>query len=107
MVVPERVESSTRHPPLTEHRILMEFVSAKTAKGPRFPRRALALAVAGLTLSIAACSSGSSSTTTASTSDSAVPELSNITVGVVPIADSVTVRIAQDQVLFKQQGLNV
>jgi len=86
----------------------MEFVSAKTAKGPRFPRWACAFAVAGLTLSIAACSSGSSSTTTiASNSDSAAPELSSITVGVLPSADSVTVRIAQDQGLFKQQGLNV
>ena len=82
----------------------MEFSFRKPMKCPRFPRRALAFAVAGLTLGIAACSSGSSSPATA---DSAAPELSSITVGVLPSADSVTVQIAQDQGLFKQQGLNI
>jgi NitT/TauT family transport system substrate-binding protein len=75
-------------------------------KCPRFPRRALMLAVAGLTLGIAACSSGSSGTATTSGA-SAAPELSSINVGVLPSADSVTVRIAQDKGFFKQQGLNV
>src|SRR6185437_10050360 len=85
---------------------LMEFSASKPMKCPRFPRRALMLAVAGLTLGIAACSSGSSGTATTSGA-SAAPELSSINVGVLPSADSVTVRIAQDKGFFKQQGLNV
>jgi NitT/TauT family transport system substrate-binding protein len=91
----------------------------------RICRSALALAIAGLTVGITACSSGSSSTSTgtgtasttasgnASASSSAsaavtgAPEKPNITIGVLPSADSVTVQIAEDKGFFKQQGLNV
>lgn len=65
--------------------------------------RALALAITGLALSITACSSGSA----ASSGSSGAPELSTITIGVLPSADSVTVQIAEDKGFFKQQGLNV
>ena len=87
----------------------------------RICRSALVLAIAGLTVGITACSSGSSSTSTgtatasgnagASSSASAAvtgaPEKPNITIGVLPSADSVTVQIAEDKGFFKQQGLNV
>jgi NitT/TauT family transport system substrate-binding protein len=89
----------------------------------RICRRALVLAIAGLTVGITACSSGSSATSTgtstgtaagsgtASASASAAvtgaPEKPNITIGVLPSADSVTVQIAEDKGFFTQQGLNV
>ena len=86
-------------------------------KASRICRSALVLAIAGLTIGITACSSGSSAssggtgTSTASASASAAvtgaPEKPNITIGVLPSADSVTVQIADDKGFFKQQGLNV
>jgi NitT/TauT family transport system substrate-binding protein len=84
---------------------------AQPVKGPRFRRRALILAIAGLTISAAACGTGSGSTAAGSTAAvngaAGAPELSSITVGVLPSADSVTVQIAQDKGFFRQQGLNV
>jgi NitT/TauT family transport system substrate-binding protein len=86
-------------------------------KAPRFPRRALTLALAGTALSVAACSPGTSTASSPAGSSSSpaaavpaasgAPELTSITVGVLPSADSVTVQIAQDKGFFKQQGLNV
>jgi NitT/TauT family transport system substrate-binding protein len=77
---------------------------------PRLFKRPLVLAVAALALGVSACSSGSASSSAAGGTGSAVsgaPEMQNITVGVLPSADSVTVQIAQDKGFFKQQGLNV
>jgi len=78
---------------------------------PRLFRRPLILAIAALALGLSACSSsGSSASSAASGTGSAAsgtPEQQNITVGVLPSADSVTVQIAQDKGFFKQQGLNV
>jgi NitT/TauT family transport system substrate-binding protein len=80
----------------------------------RLFQKPLILAVAVLALGVSACSSSSSSNTAASGGSTAAsgggnaaPELSNITIGVLPSADSVTVQIAQDKGFFKQQGLNV
>ncbi len=42
-----------------------------------------------------------------SSGSSGAPELSNITIGVLPTADTVTMQIAEDKGFFKQQGLNV
>ena len=72
-------------------------------KASRICQRALVLAIAGLTVGITACSSGPS----ASSGSSGAPELSNITIGVLPTADTVTMQIAEDKGFFKQQGLNV
>lgn len=72
-------------------------------KASRIRQRALVLAIAALTVGITACSSGS----TASSGASGAPELSSITIGVLPSADSVTVQIAEDKGFFRQQGLNV
>jgi NitT/TauT family transport system substrate-binding protein len=79
---------------------------------PRLFKRPLILAVAALALGLSACSSGSSASSAASgtgtgSASSGQPEQQNITVGVLPSADSVTVQIAQDKGFFKQQGLNV
>ena len=80
---------------------------------PRLFKRPLILAVAALALGLSACSSSGSSTSSAAggastgNASSGAPEQSNITVGVLPSADSVTVQIAQDKGFFKQQGLNV
>lgn len=78
---------------------------------PRLFKRPLILAIAALALGLSACSSGSSASSAAGGSTGAAssgkPELSNITVGVLPSADSVTLQIAQDKGFFKQQGLNV
>jgi NitT/TauT family transport system substrate-binding protein len=76
-------------------------------KVSRIRQRALGLAIAGLAVGITACSSGSTASNSPSTGSSGAPELSTITVGVLPSADSVTVQIAQDKGFFKQQGLNV
>lgn len=76
-------------------------------KASRIRRKALAVAIAGLALGITACSSGSSTSSGATTSAGGAPELSNITIGVLPSADSVTLQIAQDKGFFKEQGLNV
>jgi NitT/TauT family transport system substrate-binding protein len=75
-------------------------------KASRKYRRALVLAIAGLALGITGCSSAASSNS-GSTTASGAPELPNITIGVLPGADSVTVQIAEDKGFFKQQGLNV
>jgi NitT/TauT family transport system substrate-binding protein len=72
-------------------------------KASRICQRTLVLAIAGLTVGITACSSGS----TASSGSSSAPELSSITIGVLPSADTVTIQIAEDKGFFKQQGLNV
>ena len=78
-------------------------------KASRICRRALVLAIAGLTVGVTACSSGSSATTGGSASGGAsgAPELSTITIGAVLSADTVTLQIAKDKGFFKQQGLNV
>jgi NitT/TauT family transport system substrate-binding protein len=76
-------------------------------KASRICQRALVLAIAALTVGITACSSGSSASNAASSGSSGAPELSNITIGVLPSADTVTVQIAEDKGFFKQQGLNV
>jgi NitT/TauT family transport system substrate-binding protein len=72
-------------------------------KTSRVCQRALALALAGLTAGVTACSSGSAARSAAG----GAPELSGITIGVLPSADTVTIQIAQDKGFFKQQGLNV
>lgn len=80
---------------------------------PRLYKRPLILAVAALALGLSACSSSGSSANSAAggantgSASSGAPEQRNITVGVLPSADSVTVQIAQDKGFFKQQGLNV
>ncbi len=87
----------------------------------RLFKRPLILAVAALALGISACSSGSStssatggasstaggasSTAGGSSPATGAPELSSITIGALPSADSVTLQIAQDKGFFKQQGL--
>jgi len=76
-------------------------------KAPRVCQKALVLAIAGLAAGITACSSGSSASGSPSSGSSSGPELSNITIGVLPSADTVTVQIAEDKGFFKQQGLNV
>src|ERR1700722_7789354 len=76
-------------------------------KTSRICQRALVLAIAGLTVGVTACSSGSSASNAASSGSSGAPELSNITIGVLPSADTVTLQIAKDKGFFKQQGLNV
>jgi len=76
-------------------------------KTSRIRQRALVLAVAVLAGGITACSSGSSASGSSSSGSSGAPELSNITIGVLPTADTVTLQIAQDKGFFKQQGLNV
>jgi NitT/TauT family transport system substrate-binding protein len=75
---------------------------------PRLFKRPLILAVAALALGLSACSSGSSASSAAGGAGNASSgALTNVTVGVLPSADSVTVQIAQDKGFFKQQGLNV
>ena len=80
---------------------------------PRLYKRPLILAIAALALGLSACSSSGSSASSSAggantgSASSGAPEQSNITVGVLPSADSVTVQIAQDKGFFKQQGLNV
>jgi NitT/TauT family transport system substrate-binding protein len=76
---------------------------------PRLFKRPLVLVVAALALGVSACSSGSSSSAAGSTGAAASgkPELSTITIGALPSADSVTVQIAEDKGFFAQQGLKV
>jgi NitT/TauT family transport system substrate-binding protein len=76
---------------------------------PRLFKRPLVLVVAALALGVSACSSGSSSSAAGSTGAAASgkPELSTITVGALPSADSVTLQIAEDKGFFTQQGLKV
>jgi NitT/TauT family transport system substrate-binding protein len=62
------------------------------------------LASAALAVGLAACSSGSAATNATSASG---PELTNITLGVLPDADAITAQIAIDKGYFKQEGLNV
>jgi NitT/TauT family transport system substrate-binding protein len=76
-------------------------------KASRICQRALVLAIAALTVGITACSSGSSASNAASSGASGAPELSNITIGTLKSADTVTIQIAEDKGFFKQQGLNV
>jgi NitT/TauT family transport system substrate-binding protein len=89
--------------------VTKNYSHRRIMKASRICRSALVLAVAGLTIGITACSSGSSSTGTGNVSSGSgsKPELSTITVGVLPSADSVTLQIAQDKGFFAQQGLNV
>jgi NitT/TauT family transport system substrate-binding protein len=81
-------------------------------KGSRTYRGAVVAAFAVLAVGVAACSSGSSTAMgTAPTSNAGgatgAPELSTISIGLLPSADAVTIQIAQDKGFFKQQGLNV
>jgi NitT/TauT family transport system substrate-binding protein len=76
-------------------------------KASRIRQRALALAIAGLAVGVTACSSGSSASSAASGGSNGAPEMPNITIGVLPSADTVIVQIAKDKGFFKQQGLNV
>ena len=76
-------------------------------KASRICQRALVLAIAALTVGVTACSSGSSAGNAASSGSSGAPELSNITIGTLKSADTVTIQIAEDKGFFKQQGLNV
>jgi NitT/TauT family transport system substrate-binding protein len=62
------------------------------------------LASAALAVGLAACTSGSAATNAASSSG---PELTNITLGVLPDGYAVTAQIAIDKGFFKQEGLNV
>ena len=61
------------------------------------------LAAALLIAAVSACSSGSSS----GNSSGQGPELTHITVGALEIPDAVTLKIAQQDGFFKQQGLTV
>lgn len=75
-------------------------------RSTRYHKFAL-IAVAIMAVSaVCACSSGPSSATTSGSSGSG-PELSNVNVGALSIPDAVTLRIAQRDGFFKQQGLNV
>jgi NitT/TauT family transport system substrate-binding protein len=88
---------------------------------PCFHKRPLILALAAVSLAAAgasACSSGTSSSTaagsgstgsssSAASTTGAKPELSTVTVGALPIPDAVTLRIAQKDGFFAQQGLTV
>jgi NitT/TauT family transport system substrate-binding protein len=76
-------------------------------KASRVCQRALVLTVAGLTIGITACSSGATAGSGASGAPGGAPELSSITIGVLPSADTVSIQIAEDKGFFRQQGLNV
>lgn len=69
-----------------------------------WPALATALAIM-LAAGATACSSGTSGNS--SNSSGAAPELGNVTVGILTASDDVTVQIAQDEGLFRQEGLNV
>jgi NitT/TauT family transport system substrate-binding protein len=76
-------------------------------RGPRFLSRSLVVAVALVTAGISACSSsGASSSDSASTAGQG-PELTHITVDALEIPDAITLKIAQVDGFFKQQGLTV
>ncbi len=64
--------------------------------------------MAALAAGITACGSGSpASGSSAGGNSSGAPELSVITIGTLTASDDVTVQIAEDKGLFKQQGLTV
>jgi NitT/TauT family transport system substrate-binding protein len=75
-------------------------------RGPRFYTVPLFVAAALALAGVSACSSSSGATTPSSGSGSK-PEITNVTVGALAIPDAVTLRIAQTEGYFKQQGLNV
>jgi NitT/TauT family transport system substrate-binding protein len=70
----------------------------------RFPKLALFTAVISTVAVASACSSSSGA---ASSGTGSGPELKNITIASLSIPDGVTLQIAQEKGLFKQQGLNV
>jgi NitT/TauT family transport system substrate-binding protein len=74
-------------------------------RGPRFHKFALFTAVILATGAASACSSSGSSTPSSTTGSG--PELSNITVAALEIPDAITLKIAQEQGFFAQQGLHV
>jgi len=73
-------------------------------RSSRFHKLALFTAVILAAGAASACSSSSSS---AGGSTGSAPELSNITVSALEIPDAITLKIAQQEGFFKQQGLNV
>lgn len=68
---------------------------------PRMYRLGSLLAAALLAAGLSACSSGSSATTSSTGSG---PELTSITLGILPVTDAVVVQIAQDKGIFKEEG---
>jgi NitT/TauT family transport system substrate-binding protein len=74
-------------------------------RGPRFLSVSLLLSAALVTAGISACSSGSSSSASGSTASG--PELTHISVAALEIPDAITLKIAQEDGFFKQQGLTV
>jgi NitT/TauT family transport system substrate-binding protein len=74
-------------------------------RGPRFLSLSLVLSAALVTAGVSACSSGGSSSPSGNTASG--PELTNITVAALEIPDAITLKIAQQEGFFKQQGLNV
>lgn len=71
--------------------------------GRRAHQLSLLLATALLVAGVSACSSGS----TSGVSSGRGPELTHVTVGALEIPDAVTLRIAQQDGFFRQQGLTV
>lgn len=69
---------------------------------PRMCRLGSLIAVGMLAAGLTACSSGSSATATSSSGSG--PELTSISIGVLTVTDFVTVQIAQDEGIFKQEG---
>jgi NitT/TauT family transport system substrate-binding protein len=71
--------------------------------GPSFSRRSVLMAIPLAAAGVSACGS---STPTSNNSGSG-PELSHISVAALEIPDAITLKIGQDQGLFKEQGLTV
>jgi NitT/TauT family transport system substrate-binding protein len=74
-------------------------------RGPRFLVLSLVLSGALVTAGVSACGSGGSSS--ASGDAASGPELTHITVAALEIPDAITLKIAQQDGFFKQQGLTV
>jgi NitT/TauT family transport system substrate-binding protein len=74
-------------------------------RSTRYHRLALLVTAALAVSAVCACSSGSSSTS--SSGSGSGPELTNVSVAALEIPDAVSLRIAQQDGFFKQQGLNV
>ncbi|HTU05997.1 MAG TPA: ABC transporter substrate-binding protein [Trebonia sp.] len=70
-------------------------------RSPHTRRLGALLAVGMLAVGLSACSSGSAATTVSTGSG---PELTSISIGVLSVSDFVTVQIAQDEGIFKQEG---
>jgi NitT/TauT family transport system substrate-binding protein len=74
-------------------------------RGPRFLNVSLLVSAALVMATVSACSSGGSSS--ASGTSASGPELTHITVAALEIPDAITLKIAQQEGFFQQQGLTV